>query len=420
MLFSLSFILFAACAAQPVKKAPSFVAQPIQGEFVPKVDHLYFILDASSSMDDPYAGHTKFDAAKAIVANFNQTMPDMKVQAALRGIGFSIFVSQKDTRLFYGPGDYTRADLAKGLQVITQPGGFSALGKALTATAADLEESLGNVAVVVVSDGEDMGPAELVATNDLIGKLADRLCLYVVFVGDDPAGRSLLEKIAATAACGKFTSADSLASGSGMAAFVRDVLLTEKAAAVVEQADTDGDGVPDDRDRCPNTPQGVTVDASGCPTDYDGDGVYDYLDKCPGTPRGTRVDASGCPVPVATGSAEVTAAGTWIYRDIRFETNKAVLESSSYPVMDEIAENLKAQPSIKVEVQGHTDNVGSAEYNMKLSQARAESVKRYLVDKGVAPERLMVKGYGQTKPIVPNDTPGNRAKNRRVEFAPIQ
>ena len=162
------------------------------------------------------------------------------------------------------------------------------------------------------------------------------------------------------------------------------------------------------------------MDASGCPTDHDGDGVYDYLDKCPGTPQGTRVDASGCPVPVATRSAEVTAAGTWIYKDIQFETNKAVLEPSTYPVMEEIAENLKAQPSIKVEVQGHTDNVGSAEYNMKLSQARAESVKRYLVDKGVAPDRLMVKGYGQTKPIVPNDTAGNRAKNRRVEFAPIQ
>lgn len=407
--------LIAACAAQPVKTPPLFDAQPIQGQWVPKVDHLYFILDASSSMDKPYAGYVKFDTAKAIVANFNQTMPDVNVQAALRGFGFSSSLCKKVTHLFYGPQDYTRTGLAEGVNKVTQPGGTSPLWEALKAAAVDLKDSEGPVAVVIVSDGKDMGKAELEAADNLVSQLNGRLCLYTVLVGDDPSGKSLLEKIAAATACGRFTSADSLASRAGMAAFVQDVLLAGLA-------DSDGDGVPDDEDRCPDTPRGASVDTSGCPIDSDGDGVYDYVDKCPGTPAGTKVDADGCPIPipVATKSAEVTDAGTWIYKDVQFEINKADLKSSSYQVLDEIAEGLKTQPSLKVEVQGHTDSTGSPDYNMKLSQARAESVKRYLVDRGIAAERLIAKGYGLTRPLVPNDTAENRAKNRRVEFAPMQ
>ncbi|HPR53171.1 MAG TPA: OmpA family protein [Deltaproteobacteria bacterium] len=409
----LSCALLAACAAQPVKTPPPFNAQPIQGQWIPKADHLYFILDASSSMEDSYAGYVKFDTAKAIVANFNQTMPDVNVQAALRGFGFSTSLSEKVTLLFYGPQDYSRTGLAEGVNEIAQPGGTSPMWEALYAAAVDLKESEGPVALVIVSDGKDMGHGELRAADSLVAQLNGRVCLYTVMVGDDPAGKTLLEKIAAVSSCGRFTNADSLASPAGMAAFVQDVLLAG-------QADSDGDGVADDKDRCPDTPRGASVDTSGCPTDSDGDGVYDYLDKCPGTQPGMKVGADGCPIPVATRSAEVTEAGTWIYKGVQFEINKADLRPSSYGVLDEIAEGLKTQAAIKVEVQGHTDNTGSPEYNMKLSQARAESVKEYLVDKGIAPERLTAKGYGMTRPLVPNDTAQNRAKNRRVELAPRQ
>ena len=409
ILVFLSLILLVACATQPVKTAPPFNAQPIQGQWVPKADHLYFILDASSSMGEPYAGYAKFDTAKAIVANFNQTMPDLNVQAALRGFGLSPALSQEVTILFYGPGDYTRTGLAEGIDTITQPGGTSPMGKALTAALADLKETQGPVAVVIVSDGKDMGNDELAAANGLATQLANRLCLYTVLVGDNPAGKALLEKISAASECGKFTSADSLASGAGMAAFVQDVLLAE-------QADSDGDGVSNDNDRCPDTPRGVQVNASGCPVDSDGDGVYDYLDKCPGTPAGTKVGADGCPIPVATKSAEVTEAGTWIYKGIQFETNKADLKPGSYSVLDEIAVGLKTQPTIKVEVQGHTDSTGKADYNQGLSERRAQSVARYLIDKGIAAERLIPIGYGLTSPISTNKTAEGRARNRRVEF----
>jgi OOP family OmpA-OmpF porin len=443
MIAFLSLTLLSACAMPPMGAAPSFDAQPIPaGMWVPKADNLYFILDASSSMGEPYAGQTKFDAAKGVVAHFNQTMPDLNLQAALRAFGLSSALSKQGTALFFGPKDYSRTGLAEGVNVISQPGGPSPMAKALTAAAADLKGSQGPIAMVLISDGLSMAGAEAAAAG-LNEQLAGRLCLYTVLVGDNPAGKALMEKIAATSSCGAAVSADSLASGAGMAAFVKDVLLTQQAdsdgdgvpdvkdrcpntprGVKVDASgcplDSDGDGVPDVKDRCPNTPRGVKVDASGCPLDSDGDGVYDYLDKCPGTPPGTKVDTQGCPFPTATKSAELTAAGTWLYKGVQFETNSAELKTSSYPVLDEIAAGLKAQPGLRVEVQGHTDNTGKADYNLALSQRRAQSACQYLIDKGVASERLIPKGYGINRPIDTNNTKEGRARNRRVELKPLQ
>lgn len=106
-----------------------------------------------------------------------------------------------------------------------------------------------------------------------------------------------------------------------------------------------------------------------------------------------------------------------VFRNIYFETGKADLKPESYPVLDTIAEMLKAHPNVVVEIQGHTDSTGSFRYNMKLSQKRAEAVKKYLVDRhGIKPDRLIAKGYGPTKPVASNKTKEGRAKNRRVEF----
>jgi OOP family OmpA-OmpF porin len=112
--------------------------------------------------------------------------------------------------------------------------------------------------------------------------------------------------------------------------------------------------------------------------------------------------------------------GAIIFRNIQFDLNKATLREESYPILDEVVDYLKANPSVKMEIQGHTCNLGSAAYNLKLSGQRAETVRKYLVGKGIAAERLTAKGYGLTKPIAPNDKEENRAKNRRVEFKPVQ
>lgn len=149
------------------------------------------------------------------------------------------------------------------------------------------------------------------------------------------------------------------------------------------------------------------------PMDTDGDGVLDDQDQCPGTPPGTEVDASGCPVekdqPI-------------VLKGVTFEFNSARLTAEAEARLDNVVNALKSAEKIHVRIEGHTDSIGSASYNLDLSQRRAQSVKRYLVEHGIDPGRLTTEGYGETKPVAPNnnpdgsDNPAGRAKNRRVEL----
>jgi OOP family OmpA-OmpF porin len=205
--------------------------------------------------------------------------------------------------------------------------------------------------------------------------------------------------------------------------------------------DSDGDGVTDDLDRCPNTPRGVKVDARGCPLDTDGDGVPDYLDKCPNTPKGVKVDTQGCPLdsdgdgvpdyldecPDTPKGAKVNEKGCWVLAGVElktgnvlFDTGKWDIKAQAYPILDEALAILKKQPTLKVEVQGHTDNVGARAYNQKLSERRAKAVMEYFIDKGIEPERLSAAGYGFSRPTASNDTREGRTLNRRVELKPIR
>ena len=204
--------------------------------------------------------------------------------------------------------------------------------------------------------------------------------------------------------------------------------------------DSDGDGVVDAADRCPNTPAGTAVDANGCPRDSDGDGVLDAADKCPNTPAGTAVDATGCPadsdgdgVLNATDKCPDTPAGTTVdavgcaalfqagqplvLEGVNFETGKAVLLPASTAILDRVAQSLVDNPGVNVEVGGHTDNTGSRATNTRLSAARANTVRDYLISKGVDGARLTAKGYGPDQPVQDNTTAAGRAANRRVELS---
>ena len=142
------------------------------------------------------------------------------------------------------------------------------------------------------------------------------------------------------------------------------------------------------------------------PKDSDGDGIPDIKDKCPNTPKDLAVDHNGCPV-IAR-----------LY--INFDFNKAYVKKIYYPQIKKVSEALKSNPKLKIEVAGHTDNVGSEAYNLKLSQKRAEAVKRILVNVyHVDSKRVVAKGYGEKYPLVPNTTATNRALNRRVEIVAI-
>ncbi len=182
--------------------------------------------------------------------------------------------------------------------------------------------------------------------------------------------------------------------------------------------DNDADGIPDSADKCPNKPEDFDgfEDADGCPDpDNDGDTVLDVDDFCPNTPGVVGGDRPGCPKKNML--VVVTAKEIRITQQIQFEFNKATIKGDiSFKILDEIVQILKDNPKINLEVQGHTDNVGSATYNANLSQSRADSVRAYLVAHGTDPGRLISKGYGLAKPLVPNNTDANRALNRRVQF----
>ena len=463
------------CACnKPSGLLKDFQLQPIDKEaYKAKVDSFMIILDASASMDNCYKDSNRMNTAKAIVGNLNRSLPEMSINGALRSFGHSPAVSGDKTMLIYGPATYSTAGFQSGLEKITKAGGNSPMSAALDAAGEDLASTQGKIALIIVSDGEDMKEEAVDSAKKLKDQFGERLCIYTIHVGDNAAGGAFLGKIAQAGGCGYAKSDGDLASSDGMYAFVKDVFLEERldadgdgvyddqdtcantpsgvkvdtkgcpvdsdddgvadymdqcpstpAYVQVDRAgcpvDTDQDGVADYMDKCPNTRQDAKVDTQGCPLDSDGDGVVDYLDNCPDTPKDTEVDYSGCPMPKATKSAKVTSAGTWLYEDIQYKTGSAKIDPASYAVLDEIADLLTKNRDFKVEIQGHTDNTGSQAMNMKLSKDRANSVAAYLVNKGVTADQLTTEGYGPSRPIASNDTAAGRAKNRRVELKPIK
>ena len=175
------------------------------------------------------------------------------------------------------------------------------------------------------------------------------------------------------------------------------------------ELDSDGDGVVDRLDRCPNTVAGARVDARGCEMDSDGDGVVDRLDRCPNTRAGVKVDANGCDIPDVV-----------VLKGVNFASNSARLTPQSAAILDDAAATLIKRGDVRTEVAGHTDNQGAPARNLKLSQARAEAVMRYLVSKGVNAANLTARGYGEERPIADNRTESGRAANRRVELRALQ
>lgn len=202
------------------------------------------------------------------------------------------------------------------------------------------------------------------------------------------------------------------------------------AGATVDTAgcptDQDQDKVFDGLDQCPDTPAGSDVDARGCtvPKDTDGDGVFDQQDRCPNTAVGTRVDAVGCPVIQEVVQAAARPlfqvvegrAQPLILKGVNFRSGRSDLTPSSYTALNEVAASIVANPTVRIEIGGHTDSTGGRAMNLRLSLGRAMAVRAYLVSKGVAPDRLVARGYGPDKPLAPNRTVEGRAQNRRVEL----
>ncbi len=359
------------------------------GQYVQKVDNFMVILDASDTMNTPYEGRSRWQIARELVLLLNGTIPDPPIVGAVREYSDTgNYNDLKPTELVYAPTRYSKSGFEQGVNKIKKAEGNSPLDLAINAATEDLATARGDIAVIIVSDGAHIphGPVVKAAEN-LKGRFSDRLCVYTVQVGDDPMGMELLKKVAQTGKCGFYTTADSLGSEAAMAAFVEKVFLAKKPPAPKPIV----------------APKAVVPPPAPVVRDSDGDGVPDDMDKCPDTPKGATVDERGC----------------WLYTGaFLFDFNKWNLKPGVGPALDNAVKILKENPDLKVEIQGHTDNIGPAAYNQQLSLKRAQSVYQYFVDHGIEKSRLSVKGYGFSRPAYSNATKEGRAKNRRVEFAP--
>ena len=368
--------------------------------YVQKVDSFIIVLDSSSSMGTVYEDevaerYSRFMIAKDIVSRMNNTIPEMEIQGTLQRFGYGYTANGKLTEAVYGPTVYSRSDLEYALQTIITPGGHSPAGLAIGETSKIVGSTEGKSAVIVISDGEKLNDDPLMKVKTLKNQFGGRTCLYTIWVGSKTESKAFMEEIAAEMGCGFSVAADDIATSEGMEDFVRKVFFAR---------DSDGDGVPDDEDECPGTPPGIQVDAVGCAGDSDGDGVTDDIDVCLGTPKGAIVDQRGC----------------WVVKGVKFDYKKWDVKPQFNTNLDNIISVLKNTPGLKIRVEGHTDNIGSEKYNLNLSKKRAESIKAYLVEKGIEESRITSMGHGFSKPRAGNDTKEGRALNRRAELIPVK
>jgi OOP family OmpA-OmpF porin len=335
------------------------------------------------------------------------------------------------SKTLIGPEEYNRNSFRGAIENLQEKGKIfgnqTPLGRGIVDLGAVLKDMpRGKTAIIIFSDGEENLDIEALKAREQMIADQREIHFHTVSFADKKEGRTVLEEIS-RASDGISVKGDELASDEvALDRFVKNVFYDVEVLL-----DSDGDGVVDERDQCPNTPRGITVDARGCPPDTDGDGVPDYLDRCPGTPPGVAVDNSGCPFdsdgdgvadhmdqcPNTPMGATVNEVGCWsLEATTLYDSNSSYMKAEAYPLLDEVASILMQNPEMKVEVQGHTDNKGSAQYNQWLSEKRAQRVTDYLVSKGIDPSRLEAKGYGLTQPVASNDTAQGRAQNRRVEL----
>ena len=357
------------------------------GDYAQKVDNFVVILDKSGSMGELYKGQKKLDYAKEMVGRMNRTIPDLMLTGSLRVFGRIAVFSSSFTELEWGPAAYSKMGLDGGLNKVGFSVGDSPLNVALDAAGQDLKSAKGDIAVIIFTDAnqEVMNyKAVLKSAANLKSQYGNRICIYTVQIGKDAAATKLLQQVAQEGQCGFYTNADKIASSAGMAGFVEKVFLQKvEKVEVVEE---------------------VVVVAKPAPCiDNDADGVCDDVDKCLNTPKGANVDYRGC----------------WVLGDVFFDFDKYNIKPRFYPELDAVVKVLNRNPSVKIRIEGNTDNIGTANYNMGLSERRAKAVMEYLVKAGIDKNRLSTIGYGFSKPIATNATDEGRALNRRVELTPL-
>ncbi|WP_068550145.1 OmpA family protein [Thermosulfidibacter takaii] len=352
-------------------------------KIVKECDAFVLLVDESSSMFGPGNEGTKMETAKSILEKMNQLIPSADYQCAL--LGFSYDKEREEsysTKFYYPMGKYDKSKLGEVIQELEATRCWTTVGYGLEKAGELLKGVNGKLAIIVVSDGEDNSdyprtPAEV--AKNLKDTYGDRLCIYAIQVGESEEGRKVLDSVVNIVGCGKVVSAFELSDEDSMKEFVKEVFGYEEVVPPV-------------------------VEKPAPPEDSDGDGVIDSLDKCPDTPKGAKVNAMGC----------------WKPGVVYFDTDSAEIKPEFVPVLEEILNVMKLNPELKLGILGYTDSVGSEEYNYKLSLRRAEAVKQWFVEHGICGCRVNTKGFGEKYPAAPNDTEEGRARNRRVEFVIVR
>jgi OOP family OmpA-OmpF porin len=363
-----SCLLALACATPTVKPVD---VQPVTcsaGEHL-AVDHSITIVDTSGSI----SRREEFPSEKALVQSLVSSMPAGKYDAGAISFGGV-------KREVHETASFDRAGMAAYAKDLTYLSEGTPLDQALLEAGAELKGKGDNAAITVVSDGK---PTDVVGREVPEQKVLDaaqaaakgyngKVCIHTVQVGSDAAGAAFLQKLSKVTGCGSHRAASSLSTAAAIQTFQRGVYCA--AAPVARDGDDDEDGVLNSKDRCPNTPKLVRVDERGC----------------------------------------------WASRDVYFETNSAEIDSDSKELLRTLGVAvLKANPDLRVRVDGHTDARGTDAYNQQLSERRAAAVRKFFIDEGIDPKRLESKGFGESQPAAPNDTAENMRLNRRVEFTPL-
>ena len=395
----IALLLAVPVAADLIQEGPE--EEVFQGPLIPaeglvkRVDNFFFLIDASGSMSKRYmdTGKDKALHAKELLTAINARIPELDYDAGL--------MTLTPPRTYAVPAPYDPAAYGKAIGKLPRDpavaGNLTALGRGLRAFDATLAGTSGSSAAFIVSDGMQNAGSPPLAVAQAMAAERD-VCLHVISYATEPEGQALLAQITGLSDCSVLVPASALGSDEAI-----DDLL-KKTIYKGEVKDTDGDGVPDNLDKCPDTPAGVEVDADGCPKDTDRDGVPDYLDQCPDTPMDLAVDEKGCPKPLT------------VRLDIKFDVDKADIKPAFAAELARFAKIAAKYPESAIVIEGHTDSTGSDEYNQGLSERRARAVEVELENAyGIDRDRISAKGYGESRPIASNETAEGRQRNRRVQ-----
>jgi len=362
----LAFVIFAV----PVLAGSQDLSMKLKsGQYIQNADNFYIIFDKTGSMGNTYAGQLKLNIEKSLVSSFNRTIPDLSLMAGLRTLGGN-YRDFDVTKFVYGIVKYNPDSLDAVVQKLKCPFSDSPLDVPITAAGNDLKAVQGKIALVVFSDGEDMGNAPVNAAASVKSQYGDNLCIYTVQIGNDEKGGKLLDQIAQAGGCGIFVKGDKLGSDTEMTAFVERIFLARKPA----------EALPPPR-RAKVVPQ-----------------------VQPEVMKEATVQRE------APASKEVSIALL-----VEFDTGMATVKPKYNNEIKKVADFMKEYPDTSAMIEGHTDNVGKEAANVKLSQRRADSIKTYLVKKfGIDSSRIKAVGYGPNKPVASNATKEGKQKNRRV------